>query len=348
MSLSRAVQRVGPTVAVSLGLVLVLVLTLACFQLPLAQSLALLWEGAAGDKFGISRTLVKATPLTLTGLGILVAWRAGMYNIGGEGQFVIGAVCGATAAKLLWHLPGGVLNPIILLACMLGGALFAAVAALLQVYRGVQCVISTILLNFVAIQVLGWSVSGPLRQQGTTMPQTDPLPSDAMFHRFDPQADLHSGMFLALAAVAVIYVFLFLTRSGYRLRLVGENARAAQANRVSVARAQIGAMLISGALCGLAGGVEYVGIAGAVGNDTPQNWGFVAIPVALLGGLHPAGVLLASLYFGALFAGSSNLARFTPSGTTIVYVIQAVAVIGFIGLKALIDRKRVRPAEAVV
>ena len=327
---------------------MVLVLTLLCLHLPLMASLSLIWEGAAGDKFGISRTLVKTTPLVLTGLGIVVAWRAGMYNIGGEGQFVIGAVCGAAVAKFGWQLPGGVLNPLILGACAVGGALYAAIAAALQVYRGVQCVISTILLNFVALQVLGWAVSGPLRATGTTMPQTESLPQAAMLHRYDPQTDFHSGIFVVLFAAIIVYVFLFLTRSGYRLRLVGENPRAATANRISVAKSQIGAMVISGALCGLAAGVEYTGIAGAVGNDTPQNWGFLAIPVALLGGLHPAGVVLSSVYFGALFAGSENLARFTPSGTTIVYVIQAVAVLAFIGIKSFADRRRVLPMEATV
>lgn len=342
---SRALSSFGLT---ALGLFLVLCLTLAVFRLPVAESLRLLWQGAAGDKFGISRTLVKSAPLLLTGLGVVVAWRAGMYNIGGEGQFLIGATCGAALAKAFWTLPGPVLNPLILITCAIGGALYAGIAGWLHVYRGVQVVISTILLNFVALQVLGWAVSGPLRQAGTTIPLSDPLPEAVMLTRFDPQTDLHVGVFLALAMVAIVYVFLFLTKSGFRLRVVGENARAAHANRISIPRAQIGAMLISGALCGLAGGVEYTGIAGSIGTGFSQNWGFLAIPVALLGGLHPVGVLLSSLFFGALFAGSDNLARFTPSGTTIIYVIQAAAVLGFIGLKSWIDRRRIRPTEATL
>ena len=341
-------KRVSSWALIILGLALVLVLTLAAFGLPVASSLQLLWEGAAGDKFGIARTLVKATPLALTGLAIVVSWRAGMYNIGGEGQFVIGAVCGAAMAKVCWHFPGPLLNLLILVSAIVGGALYAGIAALMQVYRGVQCVISTILLNFIAIQILGWAVSGPLRRGETTMPQSDPLPASAMFLRLDPQSDLHMGVFYALVAALLVYVYMYLTAGGFKLRLVGESPSAAKAARIPSGRVQIQAMLISGGLAGLAGAIQYAGIAGSIGIDTGQNWGFLGIPVALLGGLHPVGVLFSSVYFGALFAGSDNLARFTPSGTMIVYVIQALAVLAFIGFKALLDRRKVRPTEATL
>jgi simple sugar transport system permease protein len=337
-----------PAVGVTAGLVLILILTLLAFGLPVGHSLALLVQGAAGDKFGIARTLVRAAPLTLCSLSVVVAWRAGMYNIGMEGQFVIGSVCGAAAAKLFWHMPGSVLNPVILLAAAIGGALYAGIAGLLQVVRGVQCVISTILLNFIALQILGWSVNGPLRQNETIMPQSEKLPDAVMFKHFDPQTDLHTGVFIAFAAALAIYVLLYMTKAGFRLRLVGENAAAAKANRIPADRIQVGAMLLSGALAGLAGAVEYAGMAGVIGSDTSQQWGFLAIPVALLGALHPLGVLFASLYFGALFAGSQNLGRYTPYGSTMVYVIQAAAVLVYIGLVTAMGRRRMKASEAAI
>jgi simple sugar transport system permease protein len=343
-----ALRRLGLTLWIALGLLVVLILTLAVFGLPIGSSLKLIWDGASGDKFGVARTLVKATPLALCGLSVVVAWRAGMYNIGMEGQFVIGSVCGAAAAKAFWHLPGAVLNPVILVAAVIGGALYAGIAGALQVYRGVQCVISTILLNFIALQVLGWSVNGPLRQAETTMPQTEKLPEAAMFRHFDPQTDFHVGVFLALAVAIGIYIYLYYTKGGFRLRLVGENANAAKANRIPAGRVQIVAMMISGGLAGLAGAVEYTGMAGMIGSDTSQQWGFLAIPVALLGGLHPLGVVGASVYFGALFAGSENLSRYTDYGSTMVFIIQAAAVLVYIGLKAIIERRQIRPAEAAL
>lgn len=323
-----------------------LILTIVVFGLPLGESLKLMFEGSIGDRAGWSRTLVKATPLILTGLGMAVAWRAGMYNIGGEGQFVVGALAGAAIAKLLGAPSGSGATVFILLASMVGGGLFAAVAGWLQVVRGVQAVISTILLNFCALQLLGWAVSGPLRRPDGGMPQTAPLPEGVMLPRFDRQLDVHFGLVLAVVAALLVWLYLYGTTGGFRLRLVGANASAARANRIPQGRVAVGAMALSGALCGLAGAVEYTGITGTLGIGFPQGWGFLAIPVALLGGLHPIGVLASALYFGALFAGSENLGRFTSGGATLVYVIQAVAVLAIVVVGQVRSTRRVvREAE---
>ncbi len=327
-------------IVVSIGLVLALVLTLLMFGLPVGESLGRLWEGAFGSEAALSRTLVKATPLLLTGLGMVIAWRAGMYNIGGEGQFIIGGLVGAALFKIAPSLAPGLLNVGILCATALGGALYALLAAWLQVSRGVQVVISTILLNFVAIQALDWAVSGPLRRADGRLPMTDVLPNPAMLQRFDRQTDLHSGVFVALLAALALFVFLYWTRAGFRIRVVGTNPRAARTVRVDAGRSQLLAMAISGGFCGLAAGIEYTGLTGQLDTGFSQQWGFLAIPVALLGGLNPIGTIGSSLYFGALFAGSENLARFTKSGSTMVYVIQAVAVLGFVGLQAWQQRRR--------
>lgn len=324
-----------------------LIFTLLIFGLPIGDSLQLLFEGALGDKFGISRTLAKATPLLLTGVGMVVAWRAGMYNIGGEGQLIVGAIGGAAAAHwLVKSLPGPVLNPIILATAMLAGAAWAGFAGWLQIARGVPAVISTILLNFVAIQLLAWSVQGPLRRPGDGVPQTPPLPEEAMLLRFDRQLDLHFGLIIAVVTVLLVAVYLYGTSDGFRLRLVGASPTAARANRIPSNRVALSSMMLSGALCGLAGGVEYTGITGVLGIGFPQGWGFLAIPVALLGGLHPLGVLLSGLYFGALFAGSENLARFSTSGTTLIYVIQAAAVLAVVALTPRKARIKVEEAAA--
>jgi simple sugar transport system permease protein len=304
------------------------------------DSLKDLWVGAAGDEFGRARTLVRSTPLILCALGIIVAWRARMYNIGGEGQYVIGGVCGAWVAHSFSGIAPGLLNPLIILGACTGGAMYAGIAAWLHVKRGVQVVISTILLNFIALKVLSFAVTGPLQQASRQNPMTDRLPNDAMFMRFDPQSDLHIGVVLALIAIVLVFVFLFATKSGFRLRLVGENPEAARLARVPVSRVQFNSMLISGALCGLAGGVDYAGFIGQVGLGFSQNWGFLSIPVALLGGLHPLGVLLSGVFFGGLFAGSENLATFNTLGGTVVYVMQAVAVLGFVGIKSWLDSRK--------
>jgi simple sugar transport system permease protein len=248
------------------------------------------------------------------------------------------------AAKLLLPLgaPSSVGTVAVLAGCMVGGALWAGIAGWLHVKRGVQVVISTILLNFIAIQLLGYAVSGPLQEAKRVLPQSDPLPESWMLYRFSRQMDLHSGVFLALLAAAGVYIYLLFTRDGFRLRLVGDNPRVARANRIDAGAVQIRAMLLSGALCGLAGGVELTGIQGVLDTSFSQQWGFLAIPVALLGGLHPLLTVVSALYFGVLFAGSRNLASFTQGATAMIFVIQAVAVLGFVGLQAAMARRIVR------
>ncbi len=325
------------------GLIVVLILTLAAFQLPIVDSVKLIFEGAFADKFAWSRSAVKMTPLLLTGLGMVIAWRAGVYNIGGEGQFVVGAIFGAAIGKALiganaTGMPGG--SVLILGGCAVGGAIWAWFAGWLYVRRGVEVVISTILLNFIAIQLLGYAVSGPLQEQKRQVPQSDLLPESLMLARFDRQTDVHWGTVLAVVMAVLLTVFLYRTVMGYRLRLVGDNPKVARVNYIDPGKVQLSSMALSGAMCGLAGGVEYLGLVGQLGTTFPQQWGFLGIPVALLGGLNPMLTAGAAFFFGALFAGTENLARFTPAGTTIVYVIQATAVLAYVGLSGL---KKVRP-----
>ena len=328
------------------GLFVVVVLVLWVFGLPVGQSLHDLWVGAAGDRFGRARSLVRSSPLILCALGIVVAWRAKMYNIGGEGQYVVGGVCGAWAAHVFGAAPPALLNLLAIIGATVGGAAYAWVAGWLQVKRGVQVVISTILLNFIALQILSFAVNGPLQESARQNPMTDPLPQAAMFARFDSQSDLNVGVFIAYFVAVLVGIYLFRTKGGFRLRLVGANEEAARVSGVNVGTVQLRAMLLSGALCGLAAGVDYAGFIGRVGSHFNQNWGFLSIPVALLGGLNPYGVALSGLFFGGLFAGSENLAMFNTVGGTVVYVIQAVAVLAFVGLASWLSARRPRQEGA--
>jgi len=334
----------------AVGLFVVMVLVLAIFHLPVLESLKLLASGSVGDKFSLSRTAVKSTPLLLTGLGMVVAWRAGMYNIGGEGQFIVGGLCGAALAKGTMigstALSGPLATALILVVCVAGGAAWAWIAGWLYVKRGVEVVISTILLNFIAIQLLGYFVSGPLQEAKKQVPLTDSLPDSAMLPRLSRQMDVHFGVLIAVAVALIVFVYLFRTKAGFKLRLVGENSHVARANRIDTGKARIQAMLISGALCGLAGGVEYTGMAGQLGAGFSQQWGFLGIPVALLAGLNPLACIGSATLFGGLFAGAENLARFSSIGATLVYVIQAAAVLGYVGVKSWSDKRRLREGTA--
>lgn len=319
------------------GLTLVVGLTFLVFGLDLGLSFKVVTDGAFGGEIGWSRTLVNMTPLLLTGLGITVAWKAGMYNIGGEGQYIVGGLLGAATARFLPVSPGPGLAAIILLATAVGGALYASLATWLQIKRGVQVVISTILLNFVALQLLAWSVGGPLRDPSSTASQTAELPATAMLARWSVRTDLHFGVVLGILVAVLIWIYMRWTVGGFRLRLTGENERAARAASMDTSQIRLKAMALSGALCGLAGGIQFVGISGVIDAGFNQQWGFLGIPVALLGGLNALGVLASAFYFGALFAGTQALSRTTPGGDLLIFVVQGVSVLAFI----LIQRSRV-------
>ena len=326
-----------------LGLTAALVLVLLALGLPVLTSIKLMLAGSLTNWYGISATLVKAIPLALAGTGIVVAWRAGMFSIGGEGQFLMGALSGAIGYQLLPNLPGPVLALLIFFLGVAGGSLYALLAGWLYVKRGIQVVISTILLNFIAIQLLSYAVTGPLKSGG--VPMTKSLPTAAMLPKFDRQADLHWGFPIATVVVLALGAYLWLTYPGFLLRLVGSAPRVARSNRISVPQVQMRAMALSGALCGLAGAIEYVGLSGQLSGGFSQNWGFLAIPVALLGGLNPFGVLVSAPLFAALLSGSDNLSRYTTAGSTIVYIVQGIAVLGFVGIEAWGHRKRLAVVE---
>ncbi|HWD41988.1 MAG TPA: hypothetical protein VG944_24325, partial [Fimbriimonas sp.] len=241
-----------------------------------------------------------------------------------------GGLAGAWFAKS--GMQGMSATVLILLATMAGGAAWAWIAGWLQVKRGVEAVISTILLNFIALEVLEWAIHGPLQEANKSLPQTDSLGRATMLYRPDRQMDLNAGSLIAVMAAVVVFVYLYRTQAGLKLRVTGDNPDAARANRIDAGKAKIQAFLVSGALCGLAGGVEYAGSAGLIGKGFSQNWGFLGIPVALLSGLHPLVAIVSALYFGALMAGSENLGRFTSGGSTLVFVVQAAAVLAFVAV----------------
>lgn len=310
--------------------------------LPPVQSMQTMLHGATDGWQGWSRTLVKAAPLAFVGLGMVVAWKAGMFNIGGEGQYVMGAIGAAVVAKSAPYFPNQALPAVFLLAGAATGAAYAALPAWLSVKRGVQVVISTILLNFIALHTLAWLVRGPLQESKHQVPMSDTLPRESMLMRPDPAADFHLGIPLVLVLGVGVWILLYRTKFGIDLRTVGAAPSAARANGVRVGRTQIAAMALSGALCGLAGANDYAGLTGRLADGFAQNWGFLAIPVALLGGLTPQGTLAASVLFGAMFAGSETLRSTSSIGNEVIPLVQSVVVAAYIAASELIMRRAAR------
>ena len=291
-------------------------------------ALGALWSGAFGSWYALtSATLVRAVPLILIGLGLALAFRGGAFNIGAEGQFYAGAIAATWIGLSVGHLPSPLAVAAVLSGAVLAGALWVAIPVLLRVRYGVLEVISTLLLNFVAEALTSLLVQGPLQESQHIYPQSDPIAESARLPLL-PGTRLHAGLALALAGALLLHWVFSRTLWGFRLRAVGLGPRAAEiAGRIDSRWITALALALSGAIAGLAGGVEVSGVSYALFQNLSPGYGFTAIAVALLGRLHPFGVVLAGLLFGALEAGAGAMQREADVPAVAVYLVEAVVII---------------------
>lgn len=287
------------------------------------RAIGALIAGAAGSSYSLGETVVRSCPLLLTGLAVSFAFRCGIWNIGAEGQFLMGALIAAwVAPAVAWT---GIMGlAAVLTAGMVAGAAWGALAAGLKVWRNIQEVITTIMLNFVAIQLVSFAVHGPLMEDAGQFPQSNPVAETLRLSRFLTPTRIHTGIIMAILLAVAVYVTLFRTTFGYRIRAVGLNPGAARAAGIGVPQSMIAALCVSGAIAGLAGAVELTGVTYRLYEEFAGGYGYTAIAVALLGRLHPAGVVLTALLFGALETGASAMQRTAGVSAVLVYVIQAL------------------------
>jgi len=290
------------------------------------QVFSALLEGAGGDQYRLTETLVKACPLLYTGLAVTLSLHAGVWNIGAEGQLLLGALATAWVGKYIAGLTPLLGIPLACGVALLAGGLWAGCAALLKTKRGVNEVISTIMLNFIAAGLVSYCVHGPLMETGAQYPQTDLLPEAVRLPRLLPPTRLHLGVPLALLAAIAVWFFLFRTKGGFKLRATGANSLAARFAGIRVERQVSLALILSGALAGLAGSIEVSGVTQRVYEKFSPGYGYTAIAVALVGQRSPLGVVLAALFFGALEAGSGTVQRVAGVSSVLVSVIQATVV----------------------
>jgi ABC-type uncharacterized transport system permease subunit len=285
------------------------------------------WRGSLGTSSAFfSGTLVRAIPLTLLGVGLCVAFRAGVFNIGGEGQLAIGAV--AATAVGLGHTLGPLQVVLALAAAAAGGAVWAGIAAVLKRRFGVLEVISTIMLNFVAANLVAYLVRGPLQEPTNTYPQSELIASTARLAKLAPGSRLHVGLLLAIGACAAAWWFFRETAAGFRVRAVGAAPNAsAIVGRIDVPRVTFGALVVSGALAGLAGGVEVTGVTYALYENLSPGYGFSAIAVAILAGQRPQFVPLAALLFATLETGALGMQRDAGVPSVVASALEAVVIL---------------------
>jgi ABC-type uncharacterized transport system permease subunit len=314
-------------------------------------------EGAFGSTNALADTLVKATPLLLVALGICIAFRGGVINIGGEGQLILGALAATVVGISLPDAPGYVIIPAALIIGFIAGGAWGAIPGFLKAYFNVNEILSTIMMNAIAVQMMNYLLSGPLidpvqLEAASRIPQTARLNAVFDLPRLVPTR-LHLGTGLAIIAAFLVFIFLWRTVIGYRIRAVGLNSNASRYAGINVPRHIVLSLLLSGAFCGLAGAIQIYGLHHRMFTDGSATGftgsaGFNGIVVALFGQLHPLGAIPASFLFGALIVGANKLQRVMQVPSSFIIALNGLVVVFVVSADYWRRRlARRREAEAV-
>ncbi len=322
-----------PVYAIFLALVVAGVVIMLVGSNPLEAYWALL-RGMFGDPDRIAASLGRSTPFIGAALAVAFAFRAGLFNIGAEGQLLVGATAAAWVGTFSWlaDVPGPVAIPLIVAAGALGGALWGGIPGLLKAKTGAHEVIVTIMLNSIAVLYVRWLVSSQdpviLRDMSASVPRTAPIPTDSRLPELiatDPP--VHLGFFLAIALCALVWFILKRTTFGFEVRTVGTNANAAKYAGMGVSRTIIAVMALSGAFAGLAGAGEITGTSGFLSPGVFVGIGFDAIAIALLARVNPFGIILTSILWGSMLSGAGLMQQDSGLSIDAVRIVQALVLL---------------------
>lgn len=291
-----------------------------------AYGLAL--KGAVGTRLGLTETLARSTPLIFTGLAVAVAFRAKLWNIGGEGQFYMGALAASALGTGALNLPWWWLIPLLLAAGALAGGLTLAVPALLKARYKVDEVVTTLLLNFIILLLVSYLLEGPMKDpMSLGWPQAKPVVDSGLIPPLIPKTRLHWGFVLALLASAAMWLIVAKTRLGYEIRAVGHNPEAAAFSGVSMTATLIKTAFLSGGIAGVAGVSELIGFKGYLTLDISPGFGYSGVAVAMLALLHPLAVVASAIFLSAIFVGADSMGRALNVPSYLADIVVACAIL---------------------
>lgn len=317
-------------IAVAMSVV-VCTIMLSLADADISKAYHAIYKGSFGSWKATLETLIKATPLMLTGVAVTVAFRAKIWNIGAEGQLFAGAMMAYWCYTLFGNLPSAILVPMVFFSSFLGGALFGGLAGFLRSKYQVNEVLSTVMLNYVIRYFLSFMlVEGPWREQSSFYQQTPKIAENAHLPLLIADSRLHIGFLIAILVAIAVYVLLKKTSLGYEIRAIGENSVAAGFKGIDVHRTIILVMLISGGIAGLAGAIEVFGLHHRLRPDVSTGFGFTGIIIAMLAGLHPLGVIVAAILFGALVTGGIRMQIFTGVPSAMITAVEAIVLLFFL------------------
>jgi len=334
----KNVKIMAPFLGVIVGLLLGAVLIIIAGAHPIGAYRVMI-NGAFGSSRQLIATILKTGPILLIGLGLTAAFRAKVWNIGAEGQYFMGALLGGVIGLYFDHLPRVLLLFAMLLGGIIGGSLWALIPAILKIKRGMNEIISTLMLNYIAIFFLTYLTRGPLQDPDGFLPVSAQLDRVARLPQYFGTR-IHFGIFLGLILIPLVYVLLWSTPLGFHLRAVGERSSVAKYAGVHVNMIITFAIVFSGALAGLAGIVEVSAIHSRLKPDISVGYGFTGILVALLGRMNPIGVALASFFFASLTIGVEAMHVVYRLPITLAQAIQAIIVLSVLGIDAIAQRRK--------
>jgi len=351
---SRLIDSLLPVFA-TLAALLVGAVMLLFLKVNPIEAYKALWDGAFGTSNAFAETLVKATPLLLVGLGICISFRGDVINIGGEGQMIVGAVLATWVGLTFTSLPGWLGITLAMLAGFLGGAIWGGIPGVLKAYFRVNEILSTVMMNAIAVQLMNFLLRGPMidpsqAELASKIPQTARLLEIFRLPRLVPTR-LHLGALIAVILAVLVYILLWRTTLGYRIRAVGQNPHASRYAGIKVQRYIVLALLLSGAFSGLAGatqvfGVNYRMITDGSSSGFTGSAGFNGIVAALFGQLHPIWSIPASILFGALLVGANKMQRAVQVPSALVIALNGLVVVFVVSSEIWRQRRQRRRLAA--
>lgn len=354
--INRLTDIVPTFVALGLAIAVSAIMLFALEANPI-EAFSAMWDGAFGTENAFAETIVKAIPIAFVAIGITVAFRGGVINIGGEGQMIVGALAGTAVTLALGDSIGWLVIPLALFAGFMAGGLYGGLAGFLKAYFDVNEILSTIMLNQVAVQLMNYLLNGPLLDPESAgfnnIPKTARITEVAQIPRFMlsvgdvsifDRTRLHWGIIIVIVVSIVIYIVMWRTVVGFRIRAVGYNERASTYAGISVKRQMTLSMFLAGGLAGVAGIVQVLGLQYRLQTDgSPAGFtasaGFNGIVAALFGGLHPIGAVPASVLFGGLLVGAQKMQREIGVPASIITAINGVILVFVVSSQIFIQRR---------
>lgn len=319
-------QLFKPAVAIAAAFLIGgLLLLLAGYDV--ALSFRALWDATFSSLRNFTVSLNRSSPLIFTGLAVAIAFRGSVFNIGAEGQLLVGAIGATLTGLYLSMLPGFILIPVMILSGAVFGAAWAFIPGLLKARYGVSEVITTIMFNYIGLQLVGYLVRGPLRDASQAEPQSYPIALQAWLPNLIPGTRLHFGYFIGIFIAVGLYYLLFKTYAGYEVRAVGLNQDASRTAGISVEKTMVGTMLVSGALAGIGGAIEVGNLHYLIEGISPGH-GFTGIAVSVLASNNPLGIIFTSFLFGSLSSGAMTMQRTAGVSANFVQVFQGIMIVG--------------------